>query len=236
MNPGLLTAHPFDIEGAKARLAAANGGYEIVHESPGLEIDVYVLVAPEPDRQAAHDYIRQVVRPLDQQAPPRQTAFDRRLIVDVNDLLRVGAVAGPPPAEGQPIPARCTAPAPRCRYGPYCARAAVWAPRPSPGCLSRTAGAIAAVSTIVPDLSVALWDACQRGDHATARNLHERIQPVWTAVNAPDMSARVKAAIELRGRRVGPARCPLLPVSAATRRELAAAPDQAGILPVGAVV
>jgi len=55
VNPGLLTAHPFDIEGAKARLAAANGGYEIVHESPGLEIGVYVLVAPEPDRQAAHE-------------------------------------------------------------------------------------------------------------------------------------------------------------------------------------
>ena len=30
------------------------GGYEIVHESPGLEIGVYVLVAPEPDRQQPH--------------------------------------------------------------------------------------------------------------------------------------------------------------------------------------
>jgi 4-hydroxy-tetrahydrodipicolinate synthase len=104
-----------------------------------------------------------------------------------------------------------------------------------PSFMLGAAGAIAAVLTIVPDLSVALWDACQRGDHATARNLHERIQPVWKAVNAPDMSARVKAAIELRGRRVGPARSPLLPVSAAVRRELADALDQAGILPVGAV-
>ena len=32
----------------------AGGGYEIVHESPGLEIGVYVLVAPEPDRQQPH--------------------------------------------------------------------------------------------------------------------------------------------------------------------------------------
>jgi len=31
-----------------------SGGYEIVHESPGLEIGVYVLVAPEPDRQQPH--------------------------------------------------------------------------------------------------------------------------------------------------------------------------------------
>ena len=60
------------------------------------------------------------------------------------------------------------------------------------------AGAIAAILTIVPDLSVALWNACQQGDHATARDLHERIQPIWTAVNAPDMTARVKTAIEVR--------------------------------------
>jgi mannose-6-phosphate isomerase-like protein (cupin superfamily) len=37
------------------RLAAGNGGYEIVHRSPGLELGVYVLVAPEPDTQEPHD-------------------------------------------------------------------------------------------------------------------------------------------------------------------------------------
>jgi mannose-6-phosphate isomerase-like protein (cupin superfamily) len=51
----LPVAHAFDIEGVKARLAAGNGGYEVVHESPGIEIGVYVLVAPEPDRQSAHE-------------------------------------------------------------------------------------------------------------------------------------------------------------------------------------
>jgi mannose-6-phosphate isomerase-like protein (cupin superfamily) len=45
---------PFDIQGARERLGAS-GGYEIVHESPGLEIGVYVLVAPEPDRQQPHE-------------------------------------------------------------------------------------------------------------------------------------------------------------------------------------
>jgi mannose-6-phosphate isomerase-like protein (cupin superfamily) len=49
----LPPAHPFDIEGVKARLEA-DGGYEIVHRSKGLEIGVYVLVAPEPDRQQPH--------------------------------------------------------------------------------------------------------------------------------------------------------------------------------------
>ena len=44
----------FDTRDAVERLRAAGGGYEIVHESPGLELGVYVLVAPEPDRQQPH--------------------------------------------------------------------------------------------------------------------------------------------------------------------------------------
>jgi mannose-6-phosphate isomerase-like protein (cupin superfamily) len=51
--PVLLTADPFDIEAAKRRVSVS-GGYEVVHASPGLEIGVYALVAPEPDRQHPH--------------------------------------------------------------------------------------------------------------------------------------------------------------------------------------
>jgi mannose-6-phosphate isomerase-like protein (cupin superfamily) len=47
--------HPFDVETAKRRLAEAGGGYEVVHTSPGLEVGVYVLVAPEADKQQPHD-------------------------------------------------------------------------------------------------------------------------------------------------------------------------------------
>jgi mannose-6-phosphate isomerase-like protein (cupin superfamily) len=46
--------HEFRIAEVKQRLEAGDGGYEIVHESPGLEIGVYVLIAPEPDRQEPH--------------------------------------------------------------------------------------------------------------------------------------------------------------------------------------
>ena len=42
------------VEATRRRLEEAGGGYEIVHESPGLEIGVYVLVAPEPDHQQPH--------------------------------------------------------------------------------------------------------------------------------------------------------------------------------------
>jgi mannose-6-phosphate isomerase-like protein (cupin superfamily) len=49
-------SHTFDVRHVSARLAEANGGYEIVHESPGVEVGVYVLVAPEPDRQQPHEW------------------------------------------------------------------------------------------------------------------------------------------------------------------------------------
>ena len=35
----LPAAEPFDISGTKDRLAAGTGGYEVVHRSPGLEIE-----------------------------------------------------------------------------------------------------------------------------------------------------------------------------------------------------
>jgi mannose-6-phosphate isomerase-like protein (cupin superfamily) len=46
----------FDAAAAATRLAGAGGGYEVVHESPGLDTGVYVLVAPNADRQTPHAY------------------------------------------------------------------------------------------------------------------------------------------------------------------------------------
>jgi mannose-6-phosphate isomerase-like protein (cupin superfamily) len=50
-----IQQHLFDVEAAKRRLQEGSGGYEVVHTSPGLEVGVYVLVAPEPDRQQPHE-------------------------------------------------------------------------------------------------------------------------------------------------------------------------------------
>ena len=50
-----LPSHAFEIEQVRRRLEAGNGGYEVVHASPGLEVGVYVLVAPEPDHQQPHE-------------------------------------------------------------------------------------------------------------------------------------------------------------------------------------
>ncbi len=47
-------AHPFDVDATRRELLQLGGGYQAVHSSPGLEIGVYVLVAPEADRQQPH--------------------------------------------------------------------------------------------------------------------------------------------------------------------------------------
>ena len=47
-------SHAFEIEQVRSRLEAGGGGYEVVHTSSGLEVGVYVLVAPEPDKQQPH--------------------------------------------------------------------------------------------------------------------------------------------------------------------------------------
>jgi mannose-6-phosphate isomerase-like protein (cupin superfamily) len=52
----LPISHAFNVSDVAQRLSAGNGGYEIVHETPGIEIGVYVLVAPEPDRQQPHEW------------------------------------------------------------------------------------------------------------------------------------------------------------------------------------
>jgi mannose-6-phosphate isomerase-like protein (cupin superfamily) len=46
---------PLEVMRTQRRLVESGGGYEAVHTSPGLELGVYVLVAPEPDRQQPHE-------------------------------------------------------------------------------------------------------------------------------------------------------------------------------------
>lgn len=90
-------------------------------------------------------------------------------------------------------------------------------------------GAIAAILTVLPAHSVALWDAVQRGDHAEALRLHGQLLPVWRAVGVPDMPARIKTALAMQGRTGGIARHPILPVTEMARAEIANALERADI-------
>ena len=47
--------HTFEARGVEERLLAQGGGYEVVHAAPGIEVGVYVLVAPAPDDQKPHE-------------------------------------------------------------------------------------------------------------------------------------------------------------------------------------
>jgi mannose-6-phosphate isomerase-like protein (cupin superfamily) len=51
---GSAPVDALEVDRARGRLVDRGGGYEIIHDSPGLEVGVYVLVAPEPDHQNAH--------------------------------------------------------------------------------------------------------------------------------------------------------------------------------------
>ncbi len=60
-------------------------------------------------------------------------------------------------------------------------------------------GTISALPAAAPHANVALWDAVQRGDHATAKNLHERLLTLWNALSADNLPANVKYALSVQG-------------------------------------
>jgi 4-hydroxy-tetrahydrodipicolinate synthase len=91
-------------------------------------------------------------------------------------------------------------------------------------------GALAAIPTVTPRLSVELWNAVQSGDHATALELHERILTVWRAIDAPNLPATLKAALELLGRKPGLPRRPFAPATDAQRNQIRIALKEAGLV------
>jgi 4-hydroxy-tetrahydrodipicolinate synthase len=91
-------------------------------------------------------------------------------------------------------------------------------------------GALAAVPTVTPKLSVQLWDAVQAGDHQAALTLHERILTVWRAIDGPNLPATIKAALQLQGREGGLPRKPFAPATPQERERIAAALRAASLI------
>ncbi|MEU0929081.1 dihydrodipicolinate synthase family protein [Streptomyces malaysiensis] len=81
-------------------------------------------------------------------------------------------------------------------------------------------GAISATLTVVPELCLQQWDAVQRGDIATALELHNKQLPIWRAIDGPNMTPRIKAALAMQGRNGGHSLSPLTPVSDTERETL----------------
>ena len=66
----------------------------------------------------------------------------------------------------------------------------------------------AAILTAAPGPSVRLWNAVRNEDWNVARDLHERLMPLWDAVGVDDMPSLVKYAQSLQGVPTGLARRP----------------------------
>ncbi len=81
-------------------------------------------------------------------------------------------------------------------------------------------GAIAAILTAAPTLSVALWNAVQAGDHKQALALHRTLLPIWNAIVGDNLPANVKCAQELQGRKAGVPRAPMPRTSPARAAEI----------------
>ncbi len=84
-------------------------------------------------------------------------------------------------------------------------------------------GAIAAILTAAPGPSVKLWDAVLAQDWHTARDLHERLMPVWDAIGVDNMPSLVKYAQRLQGIEAGYARRPTSPATDEQQRLVHAA-------------
>ena len=74
-------------------------------------------------------------------------------------------------------------------------------------------GAIAAILTAAPGPSVKLWNAVIDKDWETARDLHERLMPLWDAIGVDNMPSLCKYAQQLQGLETGYARKPTSPAT-----------------------
>ena len=83
-------------------------------------------------------------------------------------------------------------------------------------------GAIWATTNLAPKLSVDLFNACVKGDTSYALELHNRVIQMFDAWMGPNHPGPLKEAMAIAGRPAGPARRPLMPMTAEQRRKLEA--------------
>ncbi|MDH3713445.1 MAG: dihydrodipicolinate synthase family protein [Gammaproteobacteria bacterium] len=91
-------------------------------------------------------------------------------------------------------------------------------------------GSIAAILSAAPQPSVALWDAVQSGDHATALALHLKLLRLWNAMMPHDnLPAATKYAQSVQGCETGVARQPMVMPEADQQARIRAALEDLGL-------
>ncbi len=91
-------------------------------------------------------------------------------------------------------------------------------------------GSIAALLAAAPQLCVQQWDAVERGDHATALDLHGKLLRIWNAIEDDNLPANVKTAMRLQGRDGGQPRAPMQASSAEQVAAIRGALQNAGLI------
>src|SRR5947209_6657335 len=69
-------------------------------------------------------------------------------------------------------------------------------------------GTISGTACVFPAETVRMREAVEAGDFITARNIHDRLAPVWRTIDYADFPSRAKYAITLTGRPAGQPRLP----------------------------
>jgi 4-hydroxy-tetrahydrodipicolinate synthase len=92
-------------------------------------------------------------------------------------------------------------------------------------------GAVPATANVAPRLTVAIYDAVVRGDHAAAQAAQRKLNPVRLSLTLGTAPGGVKAALALLGMPIGPSRAPVGPLSAEKQQKMIAALQEAGLLP-----
>jgi len=82
-------------------------------------------------------------------------------------------------------------------------------------------GTIAANPAAVPGVTVALWDAVQRGDHALGVEIHRAMLRFWNTIAGDNLPACVKHALTLQGAPGGLPRAPMPAPNAAQKEAIA---------------
>ena len=91
-------------------------------------------------------------------------------------------------------------------------------------------GCISVTSNVAPRLCSEFHVAWQRGDHATALKLHDKLMPLHTNLFIESNPAPVKYALSLLGKIEEKLRLPMVPVSESTRLAVRNAMVHAGLL------
>src|SRR5713226_2114768 len=101
-----------------------------------------------------------------------------------------------------------------------------------PSLLFGARGAVPASANVAPAQAVEIFEAFQRGDHATAKAAQLRLNPVRLSLNLVTAPGGVKAALDLLGMSLGPSRAPIAPLSPEKREKMQSALGQAGLIPL----